>query len=50
MINSPTKITDLWKFAIPIESLQNIGQIDYLGYKTLIVINDFERKQGNETI
>ena len=48
MMNSSTKIKDLWKFAIPIENMPNIGHIDYLGYKTLIVINDFERKQGND--
>ncbi len=30
--------------------MQNIGVIDYLGYRTLIIINDFERKQGKATI
>ena len=45
-----TNINDLWKSAIPLESMPNIGVIDYLGYKTLIVINDFERKQGKDTI
>ena len=45
-----TNINDLWKSAIPIENMQNIGVIDYLGYRTLIIINDFERKQGKATI
>ena len=30
--------------------MPNIGTIDYLGYQTLIIINDFERKQGKEII
>ncbi len=37
-------INELWQYAIPIEKMPNIGIIDYLGYKTLIVIKDFERK------
>ncbi len=30
--------------------MPNIGTIDYLGYQTLIIINDFERKQGKEIV
>ena len=44
------KIEELYKQAIPIENMPNIGIIDYLGYRTLIVINDFERKQGKDVV
>ena len=50
IIQFNTNINDLWKLAIPIENMPNIGVIDYLGYRTLIIINDFERKQGKEIV
>ena len=44
-------ITDnLWKTAIPVENVPNIGFIDHLGYRILIIINEFERKQGKDII
>ncbi len=44
------KIEELYKQAIPVENMPNIGIIDYLGYRTLIVINDFERKRGQNVV
>ena len=37
------EIRDLWQYAIPLKNNPNIGYVDYLGYRGLIVIKEFTR-------
>jgi hypothetical protein len=38
------KISDLWEYATPLKNNENIGYVDYLGYRGLIVIKEFTRE------